>query len=249
MSRIFALLCCTAAFVTGAAAAEEQRNYRELLDQVQAGVKAGQTELQIRKAAQSAGWDNAAIDRTFVIARMLAGEAPARALASLAGSPEGYRIGPGDVLQIVVWKEPDASVPQARVRADGKISMPLIKEVQVAGMTPSELEQVLSAKLARYINSADVTVIAADITSAKVYLVGAVKREGPLPLLTPLTVFQAINEAGGVTDYAKRKKIYVLRQENGKQVRLPFNYSAVLKGQRMEQNIQLKPGDTVVVPN
>jgi polysaccharide export outer membrane protein len=83
----------------------------------------------------------------------------------------------------------------------------------------------------------------------KVYLAGAVRKEGPVALLTPMTVFQALNEAGGLTDYAKRKKIYVLRQENGKQVRLPFDYSAVIKGQRMEQNIPLRAGDTVVVPN
>ncbi len=235
--------------LAGAAAADRQRSNRELLDQIQEGLKAGRTEQQIRKDAQNSGWDQAAIDRTWAVARVLAGDTPARALAALPALPEGYRIGPGDVLQIVVWKEPEASVPQALVRADGRISMPLIKEVEVGGMTPAEVEKVLVGKLSGYLNSADVTVIPAEIRSMKVYLAGAVKKEGPLPLLTPMTVFQALNEAGGLTDYAKRSKIYVLRQENGKQVRLPFDYKAVLKGQHMEQNIQLKAGDTVVVPN
>ena len=249
MYRTFATLFSLTLLLTGTTAATDSRNNRELLDRIQAGLKSGRSEQQIRKDALSAGWDQAAVDRTWAVARVLEGDAPGRAFASQPAPPEGYRIGPGDVLQIVVWKEPDASVPQALVRADGRISIPLIKEMEVSGMSPAELEKVLVGKLAQYINSADVTVIATEIKSMKVYLAGAVRKEGPLPLLTPLTVFQALNEAGGVTDYAKRKKIYVLRQENGKQVRLPFNYTAVLKGEHMEQNILLKPGDTVVVPN
>jgi polysaccharide export outer membrane protein len=220
-----------------------------LLDQIQAGRQSGRSEQQIRQEALKAGWDQASVDQAWAVAKALKGGDSAPASAALPVMPEGYRIGPGDVLQIVVWKEPEASVPRATVRADGRISLPLTKEVEVSGLTPSELEKVLNAKLAGYINSADVTVIAAEIHSMKVYLAGAVKKEGPVTLLTPMTVFQALNEAGGLTDYAKRKKIYVLRQENGKPVRHPFNYSEVLKGQRMEQNILLKAGDTVVVPN
>jgi polysaccharide export outer membrane protein len=163
--------------------------------------------------------------------------------------PPGYRIGPGDVLQIAVWKEPDASVASVVVRADGKISVPLVKEVAVAGMTPAEAETMLAAKLSQFIHGADVTVVPKEIHSQKVYLLGGVKKEGPLILEAPTTVLQAITEAGGLTEEAKPKKIYVLRKENGQQVRFPFNYNAVIKGERMEQNIILRPEDLVVVPH
>jgi len=176
---------------------------------------------------------------------------PAVIPASIKGAsvPEGYRIGAGDVLQIVVWKEPDASVPSVVVRADGKISVPLVKEVQVLGMTPAEAETMLAAKLAQFIHGADVTVVPKEIRSQKAYLLGAVRKEGSVTLQSATTVLQAITEAGGLTDYAKPKKIYILRKENGHQVRLAFNYQAVIKGERMEQNIVLLPEDIVVVPH
>jgi len=161
----------------------------------------------------------------------------------------GYRIGAGDVLQIVVWKEPDASVPSVVVRADGKISVPLIKEVEVLGMSPAEVETMLAAKLSQFIHGADVTVVPKEIHSQKIYLLGAVKREGPVILQSSMTVLQAITEAGGLTEFAKPKKIYILRKANGQPVRLPFNYQAVIKGERMEQNITLLPEDIVVVPH
>ena len=163
--------------------------------------------------------------------------------------PAGYRIGAGDVLQIVVWKEPDASVPSVVVRADGKISVPLVKEVEVLGMTLAEAETMLAAKLGQFIHGADVTVVPKEIHSQKVYLLGGIKKEGPLMLASPTTVLQAITEAGGLTEEAKPKKIYILRKQNGQQVRLPFNYNAVIKGERMEQNIILLPEDVVVVPH
>jgi polysaccharide export outer membrane protein len=163
--------------------------------------------------------------------------------------PAGYRIGAGDVLQIVVWKEPDASVPSVVVRADGKISVPLVKEVDVLGMTPAEAETMLAAKLAQFIHGADVTVVPKEIHSQKVYLLGGVRKQGPLILAAPTTVLQAITEAGGLTDEAKPKKIYILRKENGQQVRYPFNYNAVIKGERMEQNIILHPEDIIVIPH
>jgi len=161
---------------------------------------------------------------------------------------DDYLIGEGDVLQVSVWGEPTASVPVATVRTDGKISMPLIKEVKVAGLTPSQVEKNIQEQLGKIIRSPDVTVIVAQINSKKIYLTGAVKREGPLKFTYRMTVLQAISEAGGLTDYAKRKEIYVLHTENGRQYKLPFNYIAVLKGEHMEQNILLSPGDTIVVP-
>jgi polysaccharide biosynthesis/export protein len=164
------------------------------------------------------------------------------------GLPEGYRIGAGDVLSIVVWKEPEASVPEVMVRADGKISLPLIGEVVAAGLTPDALKESVAGKLTEYIKSPSVTVLPRVINSRKVYVAGNVKKEGPLPLLRPLTVLQAINEAGGLADFASKKKIYVLRTVNGKQEKLPFDYGSVIKGKHLEQNVFLLPDDTIVVP-
>ena len=152
------------------------------------------------------------------------------------------------MLQIVVWKEPEVSAPTAVVRADGKISVPLIREIDVVGLTIAELEATLTEKLGKLINSPDVTVVPKEITSRSVYLVGAVRKEGPIALVRPMTVLQALNAGGGVNDYAKKKKIYILRNQHGKQVRLPFDYQAVLKGENIDQNIPVLPDDTIVVP-
>jgi polysaccharide export outer membrane protein len=166
------------------------------------------------------------------------------------GVPDEYRIGEGDVLGISVWGEPAASVAAVVVRPDGIISMPLIKDVRVAGMTPAEAEKTITDLLSKQIRAADVTVIVSEINSKKVFFVGGgVKKEGPLQYTYRMTIMQGISEAGGLTDYAKRKKIYVLRNENGRQYKLPFDYDAVLKGERMELNLPLLPGDTIVVPN
>jgi len=164
-------------------------------------------------------------------------------------TPPGYRIGAGDNLEIKVWKELDASVQSVIVRPDGKITVPLVKEVDVLGLTPGELEKILVTRLSSSINHPDVTVVVREIHSKKVYLVGAVTKVGPVPLLSNMTVLQVLAEAGGLTEYAKRKKLYIMRIENGKQVKLPFNYDAVVKGEHMEQNIQVLPDDTIVVPH
>jgi polysaccharide biosynthesis/export protein len=164
------------------------------------------------------------------------------------GVPDDYKIGAGDVLHISVWHEPDATVSGVIVRPDGNISMPLLKQVAVLGLTPTQLEKQLMQQLAKFIPAPDVTVIVTGIGSKKVYAIGAVKREGPIAFTYRMTVLQALSEAGGLTEYAKHKKIYVLRSENGRTVRLRFNYDAVLKGERMELNIPLMAGDTIVVP-
>ncbi len=181
----------------------------------------------------------------FVGSPSLKAEAPATATGA---PPTHFVIGPGDVLAINVFKEPEASVQSIVVRPDGFISMPMVKEVEAAGLTPVELEKLLSQKFSRFLRDADVAVIVKEIHSEKVYVIGAVKKEGPITILAPLTVLQAIAEAGGLTDYAKRGKLYILRRENGKEVQLPFQYSAVIRGEHSEQNIVLRPGDTVVVP-
>ena len=159
-----------------------------------------------------------------------------------------YVIGPGDVLGINVWHEPEASVSSTVVRSDGLITLPLIKEIEASGLTPKQLEKTLTERLSKQIRQPDVTVLVKEIHSERVYLVGALKKESQLALKSSLTVLQAIAEAGGLTDYAKKSKIYVLRKENGKPVKLPFDYTAVIRGDHMEQNISLKPGDTIVVP-
>ncbi len=160
-----------------------------------------------------------------------------------------YRIGAGDVLDISVWNEPQASVQAAVVRPDGKISLPLLKDINVVGLTPMELSHELTGRLEKLIRSADVTVVVREIHSKKVYLVGQVNKIGPMPLTSDdTTVLQALAEAGGLTLYAKKTKIYVLRTENGKKSKLPFNYEAVVKGEHMEQNVVLLPDDTIVVP-
>lgn len=218
---------------------------KELLEFIREAKSFGLTDPEIKKSAVDAGW------RLSVVEKLLTENSPVEKPPVPDAAPSGvptHRIGAGDVLQVVVWKEPEASVPEAAVRPDGKITLPLLKEVDVVGLTPSELETVLAEKLKEFINAADVTVVVKQVRSRKAYLVGAVKNEGPILLNSPMTVLQAIVEGGGLTDYAKRKRIYILRNENGKQVRLPFDYTAVIRGERMEQNILVLPDDTIVVP-
>lgn len=165
------------------------------------------------------------------------------------GDPtEEYHIGAGDVLQISVWKEPDASVPRVVVRADGNIALPLVREVNVMGLTPKEVEKIITARLAKLIPTADVTVLVTSTNSKKIYLVGALRIVGAMPYTYRMTVMQALSEAGGLNENAKRKKIYILRSENGKDTRIPFDYDAAIKGEGTQLNLPLLPGDTLVVP-
>jgi polysaccharide export outer membrane protein len=172
---------------------------------------------------------------------------PSEAPVERASLPSDYHIGSGDVMLVSVWKEPDAT-QEVTVRSDGKVSLPLIKEVQIGGMTPAEAEKYLASKFDKLIPGADVTLIIRTVNSRKVYVVGAVRTVGPINMPASLTVLQGLAQAGGLTDFAKKKDIYILRHENGKQVRLPFNYEAVIKGSHIEQNIVLQPDDTIVVP-
>jgi polysaccharide export outer membrane protein len=158
-----------------------------------------------------------------------------------------YKIGPQDVLRIDVWKEAEISrsVP---VRPDGKISLPLLNDVQAEGLTAMELSNVITEGLKKYITNPQVTVSISEINSRRVYVTGEVTRPGAFPLLPNMTVLQALTSAGGFTQFARTKKIYVLRSEGGRQVKHPFNYNDVVKGNRQEDNIVLQPGDTIVVP-
>jgi polysaccharide export outer membrane protein len=161
---------------------------------------------------------------------------------------DSFVIGNDDVLAINVWKEPDVSrsIP---VRSDGKISLPLVGEVQATGRTPLKLEQEIAARLKNYIAEPEVTVIVQQINSQKFNILGMVSKPGSFPISNSATVLDAIALAGGFRDFAKQKAIYILRQNaDGTQTRLPFNYKEVVKGKNPAQNIKLQPRDTIVVP-
>jgi polysaccharide biosynthesis/export protein len=158
-----------------------------------------------------------------------------------------YIIGPQDTLSINVWKEPDlsGSVP---VRPDGKVSIPLLNDVQAAGLTAMKLSSQITVGLKKYVADPRVTVVVTAVNSRRVYVLGEVAHAGGFALLPDMTVLQAISDAGGLTQFAHGKKIYVLRDEDGKRVKYPFNYNKVLKGENPEENFPLKSGDTIVVP-
>ena len=162
------------------------------------------------------------------------------------GVPPDYVIGADDTLHITVWKEPDMSATLP-VRSDGKISLPLLDDVQAAGLTPLQLKESIKEKLKKYIADPRVTVVVTAMNSQRIFVTGEVTHTGAMPLLPHMTMLQALSSAG-FTQFANVKNIYLLRTENGEQVKLPFNYKEVVKGRHPEQNIMLKPGDTVVVP-
>jgi polysaccharide biosynthesis/export protein len=161
--------------------------------------------------------------------------------------PAGDVIGTDDVLSIVYWKDKDMSA-DAKVRPDGRIALPLINEVQAAGLTPEQLHKRLTEESKKYMEDANITVVVREINSRRVFITGEVNKPGPYPLTSATSVLQLISLAGGLRDYANAKKIVIMRTENGRPISLPFNYKDVSSGRKLEQNIELKPGDTVVVP-
>ena len=174
----------------------------------------------------------------------MASDVPKKAAAT---TDPNYVIGAQDVLDVSVWKEPDVSrvVP---VRPDGKISLPLLNDVQAAGLTPPQLAAQITDSLKKYVTTPQVTVIVTTINSQRVYILGEVTRPGAYPILPGMSVLQALSSAGGFTQYARVKSIFVRRFENGKEVKYPFNYKDVINGKKPEQEILLKAGDTIVVP-
>jgi polysaccharide biosynthesis/export protein len=161
-------------------------------------------------------------------------------------APADYRIGADDMLHVSVWKEPDLT-ETLPVRPDGKISLPLLNDVTAAGLTPSQLADSISTKLKKYLADPRVTVIVTAMNSQRIYVLGEVTHTGTMPLQPNMTVLQALASAG-FTQFANTKGIYLLRTENGKQQKIPVNYRALLKGASVDQNLVLKPGDTIVVP-
>ena len=157
--------------------------------------------------------------------------------------PKKYSIGAEDVLLIKVWREAELSGP-AVVRPDGKISMPLVGEIQAAGITPESLSATIAEGLSKYMTRPEVSVAVTAVNSKRYFISGEVNRPGAYPLLIPTTVLEALVNAGGFRDFADTKKIVVLRGA----ARRPFNYKEVIKGKKTEQNILLEPGDHIIVP-
>jgi polysaccharide biosynthesis/export protein len=168
--------------------------------------------------------------------------------ASEKAHDEKYVIGNDDVLSISVWKEPDLTkaVP---VRSDGKISLPLVGELQATGKTPLQLEGDITGKLKNFITAPEVNVIVQQVNSRKFNVLGEVSKPGSFPLTASTTIMDAIAIAGGFRDFAKKTGVYVLRKgANGSESRLNFNYKSFIKGKNSDQNIRIEPNDTIIVP-
>lgn len=168
------------------------------------------------------------------------------AAVSAAGAPvdsNGYKIGPADILNIRVWNEPEFSGPVA-VHQDGKITLPLVGDLQAGSNTPAQVEQTITKALTKYVVHPLVTVTVQQVESKRYYMDGRIARPGEYPLVVPTTILEAISKAGGIQEFGNAKKIYILRGDK----RIPFNYKNVVRGKNMDQNIELKPGDHIVVP-
>jgi polysaccharide export outer membrane protein len=176
-----------------------------------------------------------------------AGAAAATAAPAGVPVPADYVIGAEDVLAIVYWRDKDMTVDVA-VRPDGKISLPLLNDVPAAGLTPETLRERLIEASKPFFEDPSVTVVVKQMNSRKVFITGEVNKPGPYPLIGPTTVLQLISIAGGLREYADSKKIIIIRSESGKPMSYPFNYKDVVSRKSLKQNIELKPGDTVIVP-
>ena len=162
-------------------------------------------------------------------------------------TPADYVIGPEDQLSIVFWRDKDLS-SEVVVRPDGKISLPLLNDVQAGGLTPEQLRNSVTEQARRYVEDPTASVVVRQINSRKVFVTGEVDKPGTYPLAGPTTVLQLLATAGGVKEYAAKDKIVILRREGGREVAYKFNYKQVVQQKNPGQNIELRPGDTVVVP-
>jgi polysaccharide export outer membrane protein len=167
--------------------------------------------------------------------------------ALCAADAEPYRIQPGDVLAVSVWKEQDLQ-GEVLVRPDGGMSFPLVGDLPAAGRTIEELRKAVDDKLRKFIPDPAVTIAVKQIGGNRIYVLGKVNRPGEFPFTRPIDVMQALSLAGGATSFAEVDSIQILRREQGKQTALRFEYSSVERGRKLEQNILLRSGDTVVVP-
>ena len=182
-----------------------------------------------------------------------AGQAPAFSGRSRGGGdapvklPPGYVIGVDDHLVISFWRDKDLSA-EVVVRPDGRISLPLLNEVQAAGLTPEQLRGALLQAAESLLDDPNATVVVKEIHSRRAFITGNVEKPGMYPLNVPMTVVQLIATAGGLREFVSGRNIVILRREGGQDVRFPFDYQAVVGGRRLQQNIELRPGDTVIVP-
>ncbi len=158
-----------------------------------------------------------------------------------------YVIQPSDVLEIFVWKQPELT-RKVFVRPDGRISFPLVQDLQAAGISPAELKTQIENRLKEYLSAPNVTVVVEGILSYRVYVIGKVQKPGIQTIEKPVTVLQALSLAGGFQDYAKDTEIVVVRRQSGENILFDFNYRDVIHGKKPEQNIFLRTGDVVVVP-
>jgi len=162
-------------------------------------------------------------------------------------APADYVIGPDDVLTVSFWQVKDLDA-EAVVRPDGNITLPLLNDLKAAGLTPQQLRERVMVEARRYIEDPNATVIVKQINSRKVFITGQIQKPGAYPITGTTTVVQLIATAGGLVEFANSKNILVMRQENGQQIARRFNYKEILAGRNLSQNIELKPGDTVIVP-
>lgn len=175
------------------------------------------------------------------------GGAPPASIPAGAALPPGYVIGPEDVLSVVFWKDADMSA-EVSVRPDGKVSLPLLNDVVAAGLTPDQLREQLAKAAKKYVEDPTVTVVVRTINSRKVFITGNVQRPGAYALTGTMTVLQLIAMSGGVLEFADSKNIVVMRNEDAGPKAYPFNYKDIAKRRNLNQNIELRPGDTVIVP-
>jgi polysaccharide biosynthesis/export protein len=175
------------------------------------------------------------------------GERGVNPVQKAASNDPKYLIVPGDEVNVNVWEDSNLT-RTVSVRPDGNISLPLLDDVQASGLTPMQLGAEIASRLKKFVSDPQVTIIMTRTTDQRIFILGEVLRTGAYPLLPKMTVLEAISSAGGFTAFAKQKKVHVLRTEDGRHLRLPFNYKDVIKGLHPEQNILLRAGDTVVVP-
>jgi polysaccharide export outer membrane protein len=180
----------------------------------------------------------------LVTASRGAGAAERAAKKTVSAAPAGYVIGLGDVLRVIVWKEPELTL-DTTVRLDGMVTLPLLGDVQAAGRGPGELASRLSTELEKFVESPRVTVSVSQATSARIYVVGQMVKPGEFPLSGRMTVLKALALAGGFKDFARPESIVIIRED---QSVVPFNYKRVADGKDLEQNVLLAAGDTIVVP-
>jgi polysaccharide export outer membrane protein len=161
--------------------------------------------------------------------------------------PSEYRVGPSDVLSVVVWKQPDLSVGQIPIRPDGFISLPLVGEIKVAGLTTVEIKEAITERMKEYVTDPNVTVIVIQVNYPVAFVIGGVNRPGPVQIRQDTTMLQLVAMAGGFSPFANKSHVHLLRREGGKEVRIRFNYDQVVKGKHLEQNVIVRPGDVIVV--